>query len=141
VNKAERRFVWERSTVESVSASASGDSWIEPYVREVGYRAFQFAAALLKNSDLSEDIVQEAFVRAWLSPHTPRVMPDFQRWLFRVIINLVRDHQRRETHWFGILPRLAAQASEAAPAAGNPAMRKALDSLSPREREAIYLRF
>ncbi len=118
-----------------------GDSWIDSYVQSVGDRAFQFAAAMLKDRDIAEEIVQEAFVRAWLSPRTPRELPRFERWLFRSIVNLVRDHPRRQVRWFGLLPRLSAPASASSPATGDPAVRRALDRLSPREREAVYLRF
>ena len=121
--------------------SVPGDAWIDSYVQSVGTRAFQFAAAMLKDPDMAEEIVQEAFVRAWLSPRTPREMPAFERWLFRSIINLIRDHQRRHVRWLGLLPRLSAPTSPSSPAAGDPAMHRALDRLSPREREAVYLRF
>lgn len=121
--------------------SVPGDSWIDPYVQGVGNRAFQFAAAMLKDPDIAEEIVQEAFVRAWLSPRTPREMPGFERWLFRTIVNLVRDHQRRRLRWFGLLPRMSTPAPASSPATGDPGMTRALDRLSPREREAVYLRF
>jgi RNA polymerase sigma-70 factor (ECF subfamily) len=127
--------------VDTGTNSVPGDSWIDSYVQSVGNRAFQFAAAMLKDPDLAEEIVQEAFVRAWLSPRTPRDMPGFERWLFRSIVNLIRDHQRRQGRWLGLLPRLSAPAPASSPAAGDPAMRRALDRLSPREREAVYLRF
>ena len=118
-----------------------GDSWIDAYFQNVGTRAFQFAAAMLKDRYMAEEIVQEAFLRAWLSPRTPREMPGFEHWLFRSIVNLIRDHQRRRLRWVGLLPRLAARALASSPAIGDPAMHLALDRLSRREREAVYLRF
>jgi RNA polymerase sigma-70 factor (ECF subfamily) len=127
--------------VDTGTNSVPGDSWIDPYVQGVGNRAFQFAAAMLMDPDIAEEIVQEAFVRAWLSPRTPREMPGFERWLFRSIVNLVRDHQRRRLRWFGLLPRLSAPAPTSSSASGDPAIARALDRLSPREREAVYLRF
>src|SRR6202171_1393255 len=114
---------------------------MDSYVQSVGTRAFQVAAAMLKDRDMAEEIVQEAFVRAWLSPRTPREMPGFERWLFRSIVNLIRDHQRRHARWLGLLPRLSAPAPASSPTIGGPAMHRALDWLRPREREAVYLRF
>jgi RNA polymerase sigma-70 factor (ECF subfamily) len=127
--------------VDTGTNSVPGDSWIDAYVQNVGTRAFQFAAAMLKDRDMAEEIVQEAFVRAWLSPRTPRDMRGFERWLFRTIVNLVRDHQRRQVRWLGLLPRLSAPAPASSPATEDPGMTRALDRLSPREREAVYLRF
>ena len=134
-------FVKEIAVVDTGTNSVPGDSWIDAYVQSVGIRAFQFAAAMLKDPDVAEEIVQEAFVRAWLSPRTPREMPGFERWLFRSIVNLVRDHQRRRMRWLGLVPRLSVPAPSWSPASEDPAMHRALDRLSPREREAVYLRF
>jgi DNA-directed RNA polymerase specialized sigma24 family protein len=39
----------------------------------------------------AEEIVQEAFVRVFASPNTPSSQPQFKRWLYRAITNLVRD--------------------------------------------------
>jgi RNA polymerase sigma factor (sigma-70 family) len=127
--------------VDTGTNSVPGDSWIDSYLQSVGNRAFRFAAAMLKDRDMAEEIVQEAFVRAWLSPRTPRDMPGFEWWLFRAIVNLVRDHQRRQSRWLLLLPRLAAPTPPSSPAIGDTAMHRALEHLSPREREAVYLRF
>ena len=106
--------------------------------------AFQLATLLVNDPSLGEEIVQEAFVRVWQSPRTPRELPEFRRWLYRTIVNLARDHHRRRIRWANLrLParasvdpaNLTEQAMEAS------AVDLALQSLDPAEREAIYLRF
>lgn len=42
--------------------------WFEHLVRTLGRPAMKFANVLVHDIDLSEEIVQEAFARAWASP-------------------------------------------------------------------------
>src|SRR5947208_9042643 len=106
--------------------------------------AFQLAAAPLKDQGVAEEIVQEAFLRALLSRRTPREMPEFRRWLYRIVLNLVREHHRRQTRWRRLRLRpepVLDPEREAERRIGDAEMANALRYLSPREREAIYLRF
>jgi RNA polymerase sigma-70 factor (ECF subfamily) len=99
---------------------------------------------LVSDPSVGEEIVQEAFVRVWQSPRTPRELPEFRPWLYRTIVNLARDHHRRRIRWAKLrLParpsldpaRLTEKAIEAS------TIDLALQSLDPPEREAVYLRF
>lgn len=56
--------------------------------------ALLYARSLCRSRHLAEDMVQEAFCRAWLS--LPDDVVSFRSWLFRVLRNLIIDHQRRE---------------------------------------------
>src|SRR5438046_9077611 len=71
-------------------------------------------------------------------------MSEFRRWLYRVVLNLAREHHRRQTRWrrlrFRPEPALDPD-REAERRMGDAEMTKALRYLSPREREAIYLLF
>ena len=58
--------------------------------------ALLYAQSLCRSRHLAEDLVQEAFCRAWLS--LPDDVPSFRGWLFRVLRNLLIDHQRRQKH-------------------------------------------
>src|SRR5438874_6767583 len=117
---------------------------MEPMVAAFSRPAFQLAAALVKDAGIAEEIVQEAFLRALASRRTPREMPEFRRWLYRIVLNLAREHHRRRARWRK-LPLRAEQGLdpqvEAERRMGDAAMAEALRFLSPREREAIYLRF
>ena len=119
-------------------------AWMEPMVAAFSRPAFQLAAALVRDGGIAEEIVQEAFLRALVSRHTPREMPEFRRWLYRIVLNLVREHHRRQTRWRRLPSRpesVLDPEREAERRIGDAEMADALRHLSPREREAIYLRF
>ena len=119
-------------------------AWIEPMVSAFSRPAYQLAAALLKNPAIAEEVVQEAFLRAMQSRRTPREKTEFRRWLYRILINLIREHHRRGQRWRRVRlvpePGLDPQAL-AERRMGDAEMARALELLSPREREAVYLRF
>ena len=58
--------------------------------------ALLYAQSLCRSRHLAEDMVQEAFYRAWLS--LPEDVVSFRSWLFRVLRNLIIDHLRRQKH-------------------------------------------
>ena len=58
--------------------------------------ALLYAQSLCRSRHLAEDMVQEAFCRAWLS--LPDGVISFRAWLFRVLRNLVIDSLRRQKH-------------------------------------------
>src|SRR2546421_9701364 len=74
-------------------------AWMEPMVSEFSRPAFQLAAALVHDQGVAEEIVQEAFLRAFASRRTPREMTQFRRWLYRIVLNLAREHHRRQSRW------------------------------------------
>jgi len=119
-------------------------SWIEPLVLALYRPTIQLATLLVRDNIVAQDIVQEAFVRVWLSPRTPREMSTFRPWLYRTVVNLARDHQRRQGRWarlrFGRAasdnPMDVAERREADTALGD-----AVRGLSRREQEAVYVRF
>src|SRR4029077_9754009 len=77
----------------------AGSLCVEPLVLALYRPAVRLATLLVRDYSVAQDIVQEAFVRVWLSPRTPREMSGFRPWLYRTIVNLARDHQRRQSRW------------------------------------------
>jgi RNA polymerase sigma factor (sigma-70 family) len=105
---------------------------------------FQLAALLVRDYTVAQDIVQEAFVRVWLSPRTPREMSAFRPWLYKTVVNLARDHRRRQSRWARLRFGRAASADPMDVAErhqSDAALGKAIRGLSRREQEAVYIRF
>jgi RNA polymerase sigma factor (sigma-70 family) len=118
--------------------------WIEPFVQTLGRPAFQLAMALTRDASLAEELTQEAFVRVWQSPRAPRELVAFRAFLYKTLLNLVRDLHRRRSRWARLRwwPAVPADpAREAERLLGDAEVASALQSLSPREREAVYLRY
>jgi RNA polymerase sigma factor (sigma-70 family) len=123
---------------------ASSSSWFEPLAQPLEGPAFHLAVLLVEDPNVAQDIVQEAFVRVWRSPRTPRDVPGFRRWLYKTIVNLARDHHRRRVLWarlrfWSVAP--PDPAVEVERMMGGAALEQAIASLSWRERVAVYLRF
>jgi RNA polymerase sigma-70 factor, ECF subfamily len=123
---------------------AAESSWIEPLVHQLQRPAFQLAFFLVRDYSVAQDIVQEAFVRVWQSPRTPREMSGFRPWLYKTILNLARDHRRRQNRWSRLRlgrTHLADPTEMAERHESDASLAEAMRSLSRREQEAVYVRF
>jgi RNA polymerase sigma-70 factor (ECF subfamily) len=58
-------------------------------------RAVFLATQLLQDADEAEDVVQEAFLRVFRSIGKFRGEASFYSWLYRIVVNLCRNHHRR----------------------------------------------
>lgn len=104
-------------------------SWYEQY--KVGL--FRFALSILKDIHLSEDALQEAFVRLLAQNRLPD--PEkAQAWLYRVVRNICYDTLRRRKRETG-------EATAAAPATGNWEFIELISPLPQKEQEILALRF
>ena len=93
-----------------------------------------------------EDVVSEAFVKAYRNLHRYRPEHPFSTWLYRLSVNHVLDHGRRKRRETGRTemphelrdpgpgPRERLESGERAEL-----VRSALDELEPRYREALFL--
>jgi len=57
--------------------------------------ALRFALRLSSNADTADELVQEAMLRAARSWKTFRGESRFETWLFRIVVNVFRDHAGR----------------------------------------------
>lgn len=119
-------------------------SWIEPLILALERPAYQFAVLLVRDSSVAQEMVQEAFVRVWQSPGTPRDLSSFRPWLYKTLVNLVRDHHRKRRRWERLpfvrpLPLDPTELVERHLADAE--LARAIRSLREREREALYVRF
>jgi RNA polymerase sigma-70 factor (ECF subfamily) len=106
------------------------------------YRAaFLYTCSLCHDAHLSEDIVQESFVRAYLS--LPGDSPSFSCWLMTVCRHLVIDYLRRQKHLSdAALPDLAGVGGpeEALLQQENTRqLYRAMQQLAPGDREILTL--
>lgn len=65
-------------------------------VRSYQKKLFRFVYGILGNFDSAEDIVQEAFIKAWQAIKTFRPGHDFYPWLATIARNLTYNWIRRE---------------------------------------------
>lgn len=118
-------------------------------------RCLRVATHLLNDSDLAEDAVQEAFVRAYRHLGSYRERDRFSAWLLRIVVNQCRTNATKESRFvrFGDEP-LGALGTANGVQAGQQTvesvelahLRKAelahaLQQLAPEQREALVLRF
>lgn len=116
---------------------------LEQLYRRYYSAALLYCLSLCGNQPMAEDLVAEAFVKAYLS--LPDEIPSFQYWLFRVCRNLWLDHCRRNKHLAEKLPAVLPDhntpetrylANEQQQALWN-----AIAALSPLDRELVTLHY
>jgi RNA polymerase sigma-70 factor (ECF subfamily) len=95
---------------------------------------------------LAEDLLADTFERALRARFRfDRRKASEKTWLYSIGLNLVRDHARRRVVEARALERVGAPAAEAPPALeaveDRDAVMRALEALSPEERESIALRY
>jgi RNA polymerase sigma-70 factor (ECF subfamily) len=109
-------------------------------------RLLALATRMLGDASEAEDVAQETFVRIWRHAGGWRWRGiRFDTWVHRVALNLCYDRlrQRRETS-LAEPPEMAdvgpaPDAALLAEAETGPAVERALQSIAPRQREAIVL--
>ncbi len=139
---------------ELLAGAARGDAlaW-EGIVRLYARRVFALAKSRCRSGDVAEEITQSVFatIAAKLggadeqdSARGYRELGRFEPWLFRVAMNRVRDHVRREKR---AMPRselredmAARDRREPAPEAELRRLREAMETLSESDREVVELR-
>lgn len=157
--------VWEYGASGRVGLSQASDQVLVIRAREGDYDAFEelfgryrtlvyrFAYQMTSRRDDAEDMVQEAFVRAYQNLHRYRDEAKFTTWLLRIVANLCTDQARMATRRTNLEQREAAGALEWM-TLGNPddpvnnleqdrqkiALRKALSALPAHHRTMIVLR-
>lgn len=105
-----------------------------PFVRSAVY--------LISGEDELDDIVQEAYVRAWKKIDGFEARSSVKTWMYRIAVNAARDHQRRlgrkKERTAAVLPELAVQLPDTQTQA---LIRDALTVLSIEQRETVVLHY
>jgi RNA polymerase sigma-70 factor (ECF subfamily) len=129
---------------------AAFEQMIDCYQRKVISTAWK----MLGNREDARDAAQEVFLRVYKYLGAFRVDQDFAAWLYRIIINVCRDHMRRRgrpdlftsfelEHELGNLDAHTTSEDiegEAIRSQQHAMIIRALDTLSKKERAAIVLR-
>jgi sigma-70-like protein len=83
-----------------VEAARRGDhEAFEVLATSAGDRLYAVARLILRASDLAEDAVQEALVRAWQQLPSLRDPDRFDAWLHRLLVNACADQGRQLRRW------------------------------------------
>ena len=138
-----------------IEQAKEGDSFaFEQLITSYQHRVVATAWRMLGNREDARDASQEVFLRVYKYLGGFRADQDFAAWLYRIIINVCRDHMRRRgrpdqftsfevEHELGNLDAHASNedVEGAAIRSQQHAMIiRALDTLSKKERAAIVLR-
>jgi RNA polymerase sigma-70 factor (ECF subfamily) len=116
----------------------------ESFFSDCHDRVVRTVTLALRDRALAEDLVQEAFARAYRRWSSVSVMARPEGWLYVVAVRGARRQLRRERSPFSGQTGLAqttATEDYASHLALAVSLQAALDSLSPRQRAAVVLRY
>lgn len=68
-------------------------------------RFYSIVFRIMSNKEISEDIIQDAFIKLWQDPWkwNPNKNTKFTTWFYRIVSNLAFDHKRKKT--IGQIPK------------------------------------
>ena len=109
----------------------------EEIVQKFEAPLLRYAARFVSNSDASQDIVQNTFIKLSLrwNQDTSRSPAELSAWLYRVTHNLAVDHIRKETRRSSFLSRHAVETEQ-----DTGDIQMALPVSDSAERAAIFLK-
>jgi RNA polymerase sigma-70 factor (ECF subfamily) len=152
--KGKARIV-DRSDDQLVELAKSGDkSAFRELVEKYQQRAFFVAQRVLGSDSDAEDVVQESFVKAYLSLTSFKGESAFYSWLYRIVYNMAIDERRRKARKGGVAEDLDgltesqmlefSNSESPETAVGNrqelQRLQLALKQLSPEHREVLVMR-
>jgi RNA polymerase sigma-70 factor (ECF subfamily) len=132
----------ELQTLQAVARAKEGDRMAIRFLySRYSDTVRRYAAALLRDGDAADDVVQTTFLKLLtkIDRYEPRAVP-FEAWLLRVTRNVALDEvRRRQAHPHTQVLETDAPAPELAPER-NATLRAALGHLPQDEREVLLLR-
>ncbi|MEN3187104.1 MAG: sigma-70 family RNA polymerase sigma factor [Atribacterota bacterium] len=86
-----------RNEVETLGISVEREKlWFEQKIRESERNLFRFALHLTGNMEKSEDLVQEALLRAFQYRHSYDPSRSFENWVYAILLNVYRKQCKKE---------------------------------------------
>jgi RNA polymerase sigma-70 factor (ECF subfamily) len=126
-----------------VEAARRGDhEAFEVLATSAGDRLFAVARLILRSTELAEDAVQEALVRAWQQLPSLRDPDRFDAWLYRLVVNACADQGRQLRRFSAEVRPLAidtAVADETGSVADREQLERGFIRLKPEQRAVIVL--
>jgi RNA polymerase sigma-70 factor (ECF subfamily) len=148
------------ATTPTLTPQALTTEDFDELVRRNQKRIFRLLMVLLHDEDAAETLTQECFLRAYKKRESFRGASSVDTWVYRIAINLARDHQRnrRQGFWKKLfadarddddeLPLLDLVADKRSTAEANLLAQEEVEKvwqtvrrLSPNQREVFVLRF
>ena len=128
-----------------VEAAARGDhEAFEVLATSAGDRLYAVARLILRQTDLAEDAVQEALVRAWQQLPSLRDPDRFDAWLHRLVVNACADQGRQLRRWSAQvrpLPVDAAIGDDTGSVADREQLERGFGRLKPEQRAVVVLHY
>jgi RNA polymerase sigma-70 factor (ECF subfamily) len=82
----------------TIRRAAAGDRVaFRALVLEHSHAMFRLAWRLTGDESVADDIVQEAFIKAWRKLGDFRMQSSFRSWLHRITVNAAMDHLRKQS--------------------------------------------
>jgi RNA polymerase sigma-70 factor (ECF subfamily) len=113
-------------------------------------RLFGLAIGILRDRSAAEDVVQEAFIKAYKNLKGFRGDSSIYTWLYRIAVNTAHNHLRRvkrrtEVDFEEVAPIIEARGQNPAESTANAELGVAIDgaikNLPPRQREVFMLHY
>jgi RNA polymerase sigma-70 factor (ECF subfamily) len=128
-----------------VEAAGRGDhEAFEVLAASAADRLYAVARLILRESDLAEDAVQEALVRAWQQLPSLRDPDRFDAWLHRLVVNACADQGRQLRRWsqqVRALPMGTSTSDDTKSVADREQLARGFSRLKPEQRAVVVLHF
>jgi RNA polymerase sigma-70 factor, ECF subfamily len=128
-----------------VEAAARGDhDAFEALATSAGDRLYAVARLILRSTDLAEDAVQEALVRAWQQLPSLRDPERFDAWLYRLVVNACADQGRQLRRWSNqvrTIPTSVAVDDDTKSVADREQLERGFSRLKPEQRAVVVLHY
>ena len=128
-----------------VEAASRGDhEAFEVLATSAGDRLYAIARLVLRSTELAEDAVQEALVRAWQQLPSLRDPDRFDAWLHRLVVNACADQGRQLRRWseqVRSLPREVSVGDDTGSVADRDQLERGFNRLKPEQRAVVVLHY
>lgn len=128
-----------------VEAARRGDhEAFEVLAMSAGDRLYSVAHLIVRSTDVAEDAVQEALVRAWQQLPSLRDPDRFEAWLYRLVVNACADQGRQLRRWsqqVRPLPLSASVSDETGSVADRDQLERGFVQLKSEHRAVLVLHY